>query len=114
MLVVAQLAFLAVVAVVAIYKFSLMGGWHKFQLLVATGGAMFGLYMEWNASGIALGMLGGMISWYLTYAIVRVLWQRERRLRPEIGEPPSIDLVYRPPDAPPKRPQKRAVRSDQP
>lgn len=76
-------------------------GWRLFQLAVFLFFLFGDIYWEWGLGGLAAGVIGGMVAWYSSYAIARILWRSGLGPRFGIEAEPSISLLYRPTAAPP-------------
>ena len=72
------------------------------------------IYFEWGTGPLAAGVMGGMLAWYLTFVIERILWKRGFGPRFGIEGEPSISLLYRPPDAPPVQRKRSIEPADRP
>lgn len=80
--------------------------WRVYQTAVVLFFLFADVYWQWGAGGLAAGVLGGMIAWWSSAIIGRILWRMGLGPRFGLEAAPSISLLYRPPGAPPARPQK--------
>lgn len=80
--------------------------WRAFQFAIVMFFVLGDIYWQWGMGGLAAGVVGGMIAWYSSVVIGRILWRMGCGQRFGLEEAPSISLLYRPPGAPPARPQK--------
>lgn len=80
--------------------------WRVYQLGVVVFFLFADVHWEWGAGGLAAGVVGGMIAWWTSAIIGRVLWRMGFGPRFGLEGAPSIELLYRPPDAPPARQKK--------
>lgn len=83
----------------------LMWGWRIYQVSVVVFFLFADIYFEWGMGGLAAGVVGGMVAWYSSVIIGRILWRRGLGPRFGIEAEPELSLLYRPPDAPPARPE---------
>lgn len=85
--------------------------WRVFQATVFAAFVFSNIYFEWEISGLAAGVMGGMLAWYLSVIIARVLWRLELGWLTGLEEAPSISLLYRPTGLPvePQRKSRRPV-----
>ena len=73
--------------------------WRAFQLTIVIGFLFSDIYFEWGVGPLAAGVIGGMIAWYSSVAIGRLLWRWGYGPRFGLEAAPSITLLYRPPGA---------------
>lgn len=81
-------------------------GWRAYQLAVVIFFLFGDIYWEWGMGGLAAGVVGGMLAWYSSVIIGRILWRMGLGPRFGIEAAPELSLLYRPPDLPPEKPKK--------
>lgn len=77
--------------------------WRIYQISVVCFFLFADIYWEWGVGGLAAGVMGGMLAWISTQIIARILWHMGLGPRFGIEGEPVVQLLYRPPDAPPVR-----------
>ena len=70
--------------------------WRLLQFSIFVGFVFANIYFRWGIDGLAAGVMGGMLAWYSTFIVSRVLWASGLGPRFGIEEPPSITLLYQP------------------
>lgn len=93
---------------------NVLNPWRLLQLAIVLFFLCGDIYWQWGMGGLASGVIGGMVAWYSTFAISRILWRSGLGPRFGIEAAPSISLLYRPPDVPPEPSQSARRLSDQP
>lgn len=82
-------------------------GWRIYQASVVIFFLFANVHWEWGAGGLAAGVAGGMVAWITSMIIARILWRMGLGPRFGIEGEPVVQLLYRPPDAPPVQQRKR-------
>lgn len=85
--------------------------WRAYQIAVVVFFLVADVYFEWGAGGLAAGVIGGMVAWWSSVIIARILDATGLGSRSDFEEAPVLELLYRPPDAPPLQRKKRPARS---
>lgn len=76
--------------------------WRVYQSAVVLFFLFAEIHWEWGIGSLAAGVIGGMVAWYSSVVIGRVLWRMG--LGPLFGleGAPVIDFLYRPPAGQPE------------
>ncbi len=88
--------------------------WKAYQGAVVLFFLFANVYWEWGAGGLAAGVMGGMVAWYSSVAIGRILWRMGHGPRFGLEEAPSISLLFVPSGVRPEQRSTRSHLSDQP
>ena len=89
-------------------------GWRIYQGAIVMFFLFGNIYWDWGAGGLGAGVAGGMVAWISSMIIARILWNLGLGPRFGIEAEPVVQLLYRPPDAPPVQRTKRPAPADRP